>query len=337
MSPGFCAAASLRQARFLAASAASAASAGGGHGGHGGDLCHDCDMTDTGRMRLPDGRWLDLRVSGPADGVPLIFHHGTPGASTPPRAMERAALARGLRLVTTSRPGYGDSSPQAGRQVVDVVADTGAVLDEIGASRCLVAGWSGGGPHALACGARLPAAAGVLVIAGVAPYEADGLDWLEGMGEDNVAEFSAALKGEDELRPYLLGAREELSGATAQDLIDGLQSLLPEVDRACLTGEFGEDMAASFAEALRSGVEGMVQDDLAFARPWGFDLAEISVPVAIWQGSADLMVPFAHGQWLASRLPGAHVHLEDGEGHLSIGIGALDRMLDELVAMAGLP
>jgi pimeloyl-ACP methyl ester carboxylesterase len=219
---------------------------------------------------------------------------------------------------------------------VDVVADTSAVLDEIGASRCVVAGWSGGGPHALACGARLTAAAAVLVIAGVAPYEAEGLDWMAGMGEENVTEFSATLKGEDELRPYLLGAREHLKDATAQDMIAGLETLLPEVDRAALTGEFGEDMVASFAEALRLGVEGWVEDDLAFARPWGFDLAEISVPATIWQGSDDLMVPFAHGQWLASHVPGAIVHLEDGEGHLSIGIGALDRMLDELVAVAGL-
>jgi pimeloyl-ACP methyl ester carboxylesterase len=250
--------------------------------------------------------------------------------------MERAVHSRGLRLVTTSRPGYGTSSPQAGRQVVDVVADMGAVLDEIGASRCVVAGWSGGGPHALACAARLPAAAGVLVIAGVAPYEADGLDWMAGMGEDNVTEFSATLKGEAELRPHLVAERESLKDATAQDLIAGLETLLPEVDRAVLTGEFGEDMAASFTEAVGAGVEGWLEDDLAFARPWGFDLAEISVPTMIWQGSVDLMVPFAHGQWLASHVPGAIVHLEDGEGHLSVGIGAIDRMLDELVAVAGL-
>lgn len=223
-----------------------------------------------------------------------------------------------------------------GRQVVDVGADTSAVLDEIGASRCLVAGWSGCGPHALACGAGLPAAAAVLVIAGVAPYEADGLDWMAGMGEDNITEFSAALKGEDELRPYLLAERGNRKEATAESMVAAMESLLPTVDRAELPGEFGEDMIASFAEALRSGVEGWVEDDMAFARPWGFDLAEISVPTAIWQGSEDLMVPFAHGQWLASHVPGAIVHLENGEGHLSVGIGALDRMLDELVSMAGL-
>jgi pimeloyl-ACP methyl ester carboxylesterase len=292
-------------------------------------------MAAVDHVLLPDGRRLDLRVSGPADGLPLVFHHGTPGAATPIRVLERAAHARGLRLVTTSRPGYGDSSPQPGRRVVDVAADTATVLDAVGADRCLIAGWSGGGPHALACGARLGATAAVLVIAGVAPYGAEGLDWLAGMGEENVVEFSAALDGEDRLRPYLLSAREQLKAATAADIIVSLETLLPDVDRAVITGEFGEDLAASFHEAVRTGVEGWSEDDMAFTRSWGFELAEISVPTMIWQGSADLMVPFAHGQWLASQLPGASAHLEEGEGHLSVGLGALDRMLDELLSAAG--
>jgi pimeloyl-ACP methyl ester carboxylesterase len=155
------------------------------------------------------------------------------------------------------------------------------------------------------------------------------------MGEENVVEFSAALEGEDELRSYLLGVREHLKDVTADGIVASLSTLLPDVDRAVLTGEFGEDMVASFHEALRAGVEGWLEDDLAFSQPWGFDLAEISVPAMIWQGSADLMVPFGHGQWLASHVPGASAHLEDGEGHLSIGIGALDRMLDELISAAG--
>jgi pimeloyl-ACP methyl ester carboxylesterase len=289
-------------------------------------------MSAFAHVRLPDGRRLDMRVSGPADGVPLVFHHGTPGAATPVRALERAAHERGLRLVTTSRPGYGDSSRQPGRVVVDVVADTAAVLAAIGTERCLIAGWSGGGPHALACGARLGAAAAVLVIAGVAPYGAEGLDWMAGMGEENIVEFSAAVHGEDELRSYLLQEREQLKDITAADVASSLETLLPDVDRAVLTGEFAEDMAASFREAVRVGAEGWLDDDLAFASPWGFGLEEISVPVMIWQGSADLMVPFSHGQWLASHLPAASAHLQQGEGHLSVGLGALDRMLDELVA-----
>ncbi len=287
-------------------------------------------------VRLPDGRDLDLRVSGPAGGFPLVFHHGTPGAATPIRALERAAHARGLRLVTTSRPGYGHSSAQPGRRVVDVTADTAAVLGAIGADRCLIAGWSGGGPHALACGARLGATAAVLVIAGVAPYGTGDLDWMAGMGEENVVEFSAALKGEDELRCRLIRERDRLKQATVADVVASLETLLPDVDRAVLTGEFGEDLAASFREAVRTGVEGWIEDDIAFTRSWGFELQEISVPTMIWQGSADLMVPFAHGTWLASQLPGASAHLEQGEGHLSVGLDALDRMLDELVRAGGL-
>ena len=288
-------------------------------------------MAAVDHVLLPDGRRLDLRVSGPADGLPLVFHHGTPGAVTPFRALERAAHARGLRLVTMSRPGYGDSSPQPGRSVVDVAADTAAVLAAIGADRCLTAGWSGGGPHALACGARLGAAVAVLVIAGGAPYGAGGLDWMAGMGEENIVEFSAALDGADRLRSYLLPQREQLKDVTAAGIVASLETLLPEVDRAVLTGEFGEDLAASVREAVRPGVEGWLEDDIAFTRSWGFGLEEISVPTMIWQGSADLMVPFSHGQWLASQLPGASAHLEEGEGHLSVWLGALDRMLDELV------
>lgn len=171
----------------------------------------------------------------------------------------------------------------------------------------------------------------MLVIAGVAPYPAAGLDWMAGMGEENVVEFSTALRGEAELRPYLVREAKPLKEITAGQIIASLDTLLPDVDRAVLTGEFGDDMAAGFREAVRVSVDGWLDDDLAFTRPWGFALAEISVPTLIWQGSADLMVPFAHGQWLAAQLPGASVHLEEGEGHLSVGIGALDRMLDELV------
>src|SRR5215472_8987603 len=208
-------------------------------------------MVALDHVRLRDGRRLDLRVSGPAGGFPLVFHHGTPGAATPVRALERATHARGLRLVTTSRPGYGDSSRQPGRAVVDVAADTAAVLASIGAERCLVAGWSGGGPHALACGARLDAATAVLVIASFAPYEAEGLDWMSGMGQENIVEFSAALAGEDKLAPYLREQREQLKNIAVDDIVASMSSLLPDVDRAVLTHEFGEDMASSFHEGLK--------------------------------------------------------------------------------------
>jgi pimeloyl-ACP methyl ester carboxylesterase len=291
----------------------------------------------TDHVLLPDGRRLDIRVSGPADGLPLVFHHGTPGAATPVRVLERAIHARGLRLVTASRPGYGESDRQPGRSVAHVADDTAAVLAELGAERCLVAGWSGGGPHALACGARLPQAAAVLVIAGVAPYGVAGLDWMDGMGAENVTEFSAALAGEEKLEPLLRSFAEQLREITGADVASSMQTLLSDVDKAALTGEFAEDVAASFREAVRVGIGGWLDDDRAFTRPWGFGFDEISVPVMIWQGSADLMVPFAHGQWLAGQLPDASAHLEEGEGHLSIGLGAIDRILDELTSNVEVP
>ena len=287
------------------------------------------------QVEVSHGRWVDVRVTGPADGLPLVFHHGTPGAGTPIRAFERAAHSRDLRLVTMSRPGYGGSTRQPGRAVVDVVRDIHEVLESIGASRCVVAGWSGGGPHALACAARLDEAEAALVIAGVAPHEAAGLDWMAGMGDDNLAEFGAAEGGEGALRAFLEDLWPHLSNVSVKGIIESLSSLLPDVDRAVLTDEFGEDLAASFHEGLRSGVDGWLDDDLAFITHWGFDLTEIAKPVILWQGSEDRMVPFAHGRWLAEHVPGASVHLEHGDGHLSVVLGAIDRMLDELGAATG--
>jgi pimeloyl-ACP methyl ester carboxylesterase len=285
-------------------------------------------------VQLPDGRNIELRITGPDDGLPLLYHHGTPGAAAPFRALERAAHERNLRVVTISRPGYGASTRQRGRTIGDVVADISVVIDAIGAERCLVAGWSGGGPHALACAARLDAVAAALVIAGVVPYPAQGLDWLAGMGEDNVAEFNAAFAGEDALRAFLDPQREDLMSATSASVLSSLGNLLAAVDQAVLTEEVAEDMVSQWHQALRPGVDGWLDDDLAFISPWGFDLKEVSVPTFIWQGSEDLMVPFGYGQWLSEHLPAATTHLEHGEGHMSIALGSLDRMLDELVAVA---
>jgi pimeloyl-ACP methyl ester carboxylesterase len=283
-------------------------------------------------IELPDGRDLDVQVTGPDSGEVLVFLHGTPGAVTQMRGIQRAAHTRRLRLVTFSRPGYGSSSRLAGRRVADVVADVSALLDHVHAERCLVAGWSGGGPHALATGALLPdRVAGVLSIASVAPDGLADLDLTAGMGAENIEEFALAREGEDALRPMLEEAAVGLRQADATGLVGEMGTLLPDVDRAVLTDEVGEDMVAGFAEGLRTGVDGWLDDDLAFTRPWGFELSQLSVPVFVWQGSDDLMVPFAHGQWLARNVPGATSHLEHGQGHLSIGVGSVDRMLDELV------
>jgi pimeloyl-ACP methyl ester carboxylesterase len=290
-------------------------------------------MSVTTSITVPDGRALELEVTGPDDGPPLLFHHGTPGGSVQLGVVARAVHERGHRLVTWCRPGYGASTRRAGRTVADDIADVGAILDHLGADTCLVAGWSGGGPHALACGALLgDRVRAVLCIAGVAPVDADGLDWMAGMGEENIEEFGVTLEGEAPLRAYLEAQRTGLQHVSANDVAASLETLLPPVDLAVMTGEYADFLAASFRQAVSHGVDGWLDDDLAFAMPWGFDPADIAVPTYLWHGSADLMVPFSHGEWMAARVPGVKAHLEQGEGHASIGVGAMDRMLDELVA-----
>jgi pimeloyl-ACP methyl ester carboxylesterase len=287
-------------------------------------------------ITLPDGRDLELEVTGPDDAPVLLFHHGTPGGSRQRDSMAREVHARGHRLVTWSRAGYGASTRRPGRSVADEVDDVRAVLDHLGAETCLVAGWSGGGPHALASGALAPERVrAVLCIAGVAPYDAEGLRFLDGMGEENVEEFGSAAQGEDVLRPYLDAIRPALLEITAEQIVEQLSTLLPPVDRECLTGEVGDFLALGFRDSVSVSVDGWLDDDLAFTRPWGFDLSDVAVPTFVWQGSEDLMVPFAHGRWLAEHVPGVVAHLEPGQGHLSVGIGAMGRMLDELVASAG--
>jgi pimeloyl-ACP methyl ester carboxylesterase len=283
-------------------------------------------------LELPDGRRLHYRVSGPESGVPLVFHHGTPGSLLQRRDIARAAHARGLRLVTFSRAGYGASTRRPGRAVADVADDVRALLDALDATSCYTAGGSGGGPHALATAARLPdrVRAG-LIICCPAPWDAEGLDPLAGMGQQNIDEFGAAQRGEAELRAYLEREAAGLVDADPQGIVQALSTLLPDVDRAVVTSELGEDIAASARESVRTGVDGWLDDDLAFVADWRFDFAEVTVPVYQWHGDLDLMVPFAHAQWLAARIPGVVAHLEPGEGHLSISAGAIDRMLDELL------
>jgi pimeloyl-ACP methyl ester carboxylesterase len=284
-------------------------------------------------IELADGRSLDIHVSGPGDGIPLVMHHGTPGSLVRFRVIEEAVHGRGLRLVTYSRAGYGASSRKRGRSVADVAADLEAVLDHIGAQRCLTLGWSGGGPHALASAALLPGRVlAATTLASVAPYDADGLDFLAGMGEGNIEEFGAAIAGEKEISAALDEEAAQLRDAAAEEVVESMSTLLPDVDRAALAGEAGDELTAQIAEGVRLGASGWIDDDLAFVKPWGFAVEEIAVPVHLWQGDKDLMVPFEHGRWLADRVPRGVAHLLPGEGHISIVLNHIDAILDELAA-----
>jgi pimeloyl-ACP methyl ester carboxylesterase len=290
--------------------------------------------TDTAAMvsvRTPDGRSLDVWLAGPPDGVPVVHHHGTPSHGKPDRRTQVAARRARVRLICPTRPGYAGSTPRPGRSVADVADDVRAVLDHLGITRAVVAGSSGGGPHALATAAGLPGRiVAVATIAGVGPYAADGLDFLAGMGQDNIDEFGAALAGEARLRTYLDDVRPALLEATPEQLVGELGSLLPAADVQVLDGELGEDLAANFRAALRPGIEGWLEDDLAFTRPWGLELASVTVPAFVWQGDQDLMVPAAHGRWLAGALPDARPRLLPGQGHLSVAAGRIEEILTEL-------
>jgi len=282
------------------------------------------------------GRKVDVLVAGPQEGLPLVFHNGTPGGLVPFEPLVAAATVRGLRVVTPARPGYERSTPRPGRSVADAVGDVGPVLDALGADSFVTAGWSGGGAHSLATAARfrgrcLAAAS----IAGVAPHRPEGLDWMAGMGPENIEEFGAAERGEDDLVRYLEEAAAGLRTVDGPAVAAALGGLASGADKAVLTGDFAEYLAASLRAAVKDGIAGWRDDDLAFVRDWGVELNQAG-PVAIWQGDQDRMVPYEHGAWLAKHVPGARGHLLPGEGHLTLSVSQLDRILDDLLDLAGL-
>jgi len=283
-------------------------------------------------VELPGGRTLEYLLEGEADRPALVLHHGTPGGATRCAPMNEAALRLGFRVLTPGRPGYGGSTPHPGRRVADVAADTAAMLDSLGITDFVTLGWSGGGPHALACAALLPGRCRAAAsLAGVAPYTAtaDGLDWLAGMGEDNQVEFGAALDGPAKLTEFMTAAAPEFAKVTAANVAEAFGDLISEVDKKALAGPMAEFLAESARYSVSTGVAGWRDDDIAFTRPWGFDLASITVPVSIWQGDQDRMVPLAHGRWLAAHIPAAEVHLRPGEGHISL-VDDIDAILATL-------
>jgi len=277
-------------------------------------------VTTTDRtVRTRDGRALQVTQSGDLGGRPVIVHHGTPMSRLPYPGWVEDAAREGVRLITFDRAGYGGSTPRPDRSVADVAHDVTAIADDLGLDRFVTWGISGGGPHALACAAllgdRVVAAAS---LAGVAPRNALGLDFLAGMGEDNVIEFSAAERGRETLEPLVVAMAKEMRAADPAAVAEAMRSVLSPVDEAVLTGEIGGFFAANMAEAVRCGTSGWVDDDLAFVKDWGFRLTDIDVPVLLWQGRQDLMVPFAHGEWLAANIPNVEAQLSDDDGHLTL-------------------
>ena len=268
-----------------------------------------------------DGRTLTFAEWGDPAGFPVFSLHGTPGSRFARHYDEGAYSNAGARVVTYDRPGYGGSDRHPGRRVVDCVADVVAIADTLAIESFAVIGGSGGGPHALAVAARLPERVSRATCAvGIVPYDTPGFDWFEGMDPLNVKEFGWVLQGEDVLVPELEREATETIERVADDPAKVMSDEwnLPEAYRAELARTERHDVIRqSVAEAFRTGVWGWVDDDLCFAQPWGFDLAEIRVPTRVIYGNTDVMVPRGHGEWLARNVPEAEVVVEEDHGHIS--------------------
>jgi pimeloyl-ACP methyl ester carboxylesterase len=271
------------------------------------------------KIQTPDGRTLSVEDYGDPGGRPVLVHMGTPNSRHLYGPNVTDAAARGLRLISYDRPGYGGSDPQPGRTVADCAADVRAICAALGIGRLAMWGISGGGPHVLACAALLPdLVTAAASLASLAPYPADGIDWFAGMGEENVEDFRLMLTDEAAARAKTEKEREGMMAATADDIAGELASLLTPTDAAVLTGAFAEYLVYSGREGLAPGSQGFWDDGRAFAWPWGFDVASISVPVLLMHGRQDQFVPFGHGEWLAARIPGVEARLLDHDGHLTL-------------------
>jgi pimeloyl-ACP methyl ester carboxylesterase len=270
-------------------------------------------------VRTAGDRTLAIHEAGDPGGRPVLVHMGTPSSGRLYQPVVADAAARGLRLISYDRPGYGGSTPQPGRSVADCADDVRAICGELGIGTLAMWGLSGGGPHVLACAALLPdLVAAVASLASGAPYGADGLDFFAGMGQGNVDDFRRLLRDQDAARVHMEEAREKYLAASPGELAEAMRSLLSPADAAVFTGDMADYLAASTREGLLPGSQGWWDDVCAMTSAWGFDLAGIRVPVLLLHGDQDQFVPFGHGRWLAAHIPGAEARLLPGDGHLTL-------------------
>lgn len=270
-----------------------------------------------------------------AEGDPersVVMLHGSPGSGLLYGPWIEDAVARGIRLISYDRPGYGGSGDCPGRSIADGAADVKAIADDLGIDRMGVWGWSGGGPYALACAALLPdLVVAAAVLAGMAPWDAPGLDFFAGMGQDNVDEIKLYLSDPVASRARNKQDRDEVLATTLDQQTEMLASVLSPTDAAALTGDFAEWLLSTEQGGLAPGDQGWWDDGAAHFLPWGFDVGSISVPVKVWHGRHDRFVPFQHGQWLADNVEGAEAALGDTDGHLTLVTQRLGDVHDWLV------
>lgn len=265
-------------------------------------------------LTLPDGRRLGWAEYGKPDGRPLMAFHGTPGARTMIRIIDAEAREQGVRVIAPDRPGFGLSDFQPRRRLLDWPDDIVALADHLDLERFAVAGVSGGGPYALACGSRIPERlSGIGVVSTMGPVAESGM--------------KPALLHSPMASLVLLQRAPRLVRAATASVAFGLRrfpdkvyaSLLaasPEVDRSILLRPAVKALLLeAFSEAFRHGVEGTAHEIVLFGREWGFDVGEISPPVKLWHGEGDEQVPVAMARYLAERLPRCRPDFVPGAGH----------------------
>ena len=279
-------------------------------------------MATDSRVRLVEregGRLLRVEVAGDGDPV-ILAQTGTPNAGVLFEPWVQDAAARGLRLVTYDRPGYGGSSAQPGRTVADCVTDVRAIAEALGFARCAVWGFSGGGPHALACGALADdLVAAVATIGSPAPPDAPGLDYFADMPDDALQDH--ALFTTDRAEWERLSAQQCEAARTRShaEFVDTWSEGKATVDQAALRGNFGTWLDRAVRTGITPVIDGALDDNIAiFYAPWGFETASITVPVKVWHGTQDHFVPYAHGRWLTEHIPGAESDLNVTDGHLTV-------------------
>ncbi|HEX4267964.1 MAG TPA: alpha/beta hydrolase [Steroidobacteraceae bacterium] len=281
------------------------------------------------RLRLADGRTLACLELGDPAGPPVLYFHGYPGSRLEARVAATAAEKLGLRLLSVDRPGFGQSTFQRGRRIGGWAADIGALADQLALDRFSIVGVSGGAPYAMACAASLPdRLARIALVCPLGPLE--------------VAASKAGMLAQDRLMlalgahaaPLARGVVHLLAHWMRQDaeryvkfMIAGMVS--PDRDLFADPG-YRSLVRESTAEALRQGGRGAAWELTLIARRWDFRLQDVRMPVSLWQGLADQILPAAMARRLAAALPACTARYFPGEGHLSLVVRHIGEVLAEL-------
>jgi pimeloyl-ACP methyl ester carboxylesterase len=274
-----------------------------------------------------EGGSVEYLVRGPSDALDLLlFHVGTPCAAVGFDGLTDAAAAAGMRTAIYSRPGYGRSTRRAGRSMAEEVTTSAALADHLGYERFFTAGWSGGGPVALACAALLPdRVRACLTLGSLAPWNEAGeiaSSWFAPEAWTDWQHLGTA--PERELIPEFEEARENVRRRTAHSLATDPRANAADREAMLAPGGLGRAIARSMRRAVSSGIFGYLDDNVAEARPWGFPVADIRVPVVVRHGVQDGYVNIAHGRWLAESIAGARGVFPPDAGHMSILVPSAD-------------